>query len=69
MKMKIALALCCGFALGSTAQAATITINGTGGSILGGVGTAIGQNNVFNNTTIYQLDTQDLLVQQAAGGS
>jgi hypothetical protein len=48
---KIAFALCCTVALGSGAQAASITINGTGGSIPGGVGTAIGQNNVFNNTT------------------
>jgi hypothetical protein len=51
MTTKIAFALCCAVALGASAQAATITINGTPGSIPGGVGTAIEQNNVFNNTT------------------
>jgi hypothetical protein len=69
MTTKIAFALCCAVALGANAQAATITINGTPDSIPGGVGTAIEQNNVFNNTTNLPLDTQDLLVQQAAGGS
>jgi hypothetical protein len=51
MTTKIAFALCCAVALGASAQAATITINGTPESVPGGVGTAIEQNNVFNNTT------------------
>ena len=43
--------LSCALPLGMSAQAATITINGTAGSIPGGLGTGISNNNVENNLT------------------
>jgi hypothetical protein len=68
MTTKIAFALCCAVALGASAQAATITINGTPDSIPGELGLQLGKITYSITQQIYRLDTRDLLVQRAAAG-